>query len=244
MSLSETFIENTETFHNSACKVGFLRNLAADFGIGNITYLATSIRGRCPLPHGLMTTYSKKWVTYYFEKSFDLVDPVVFYAAKRSLPLDWQDIPLSGRKVRQFFSVAEDFGVHKVGVTLPVRCSAGGEALISLGATDQPSEWVSIMRHKVPELIYFSHLLHKEILNIRPEEDPVLSKDLSFREREVLRWAADGKTSWETGKILNLSERTVNFYITNACKKLDAANKTQAVAIALRNNSLGFAWKD
>ena len=56
---------------------------------------------------------------------------------------------------------------------------------------------------------------------------------LAPREREVLQWAAHGKSAWETAQLLGLSERTVKFYIQRACSKLNAQNKTHAVATAL-----------
>ena len=57
---------------------------------------------------------------------------------------------------------------------------------------------------------------------------------LTARELEVVRWTAQGKTSAEIGRILSLSDHTVNAYMTNAIKKLDCVNRTQLVAKALR----------
>lgn len=56
---------------------------------------------------------------------------------------------------------------------------------------------------------------------------------LSEREIDCMRWAAAGKTSWETAIILGISERTVNFHLRNACCKLQAPNRRAAVAVAL-----------
>jgi len=56
---------------------------------------------------------------------------------------------------------------------------------------------------------------------------------LTDREREVLTWVGRGKTSSEIATILGLSERTVNFHCDQAVKRLDAVNRTQAVAIAI-----------
>ena len=39
-----------------------------------------------------------------------------------------------------------------------------------------------------------------------------------------------GKTSLEIGKILELAERTVNFHLTNAMRKLRVHTRAQAVA--------------
>ena len=57
---------------------------------------------------------------------------------------------------------------------------------------------------------------------------------LSPRELEVLKWIGAGKSSWETGMILRIAERTVNFHIGNIQRKLDAVNRLQAVAMALK----------
>ena len=56
---------------------------------------------------------------------------------------------------------------------------------------------------------------------------------LSKREIEVLSWIKEGKTSWEIARILLISERTVNFHVRNVIKKLDAKNRTHALAIAV-----------
>lgn len=57
-------------------------------------------------------------------------------------------------------------------------------------------------------------------------ERPALTK----RERDVLALVADGKTDWEISVILGVSEATARFHVDNARRKLDAVNRTQAVA--------------
>jgi len=44
---------------------------------------------------------------------------------------------------------------------------------------------------------------------------------LTDREREFLAWAAEGKTAWEIGCILSLSQRTIEWHFLQACKKLE-----------------------
>lgn len=56
---------------------------------------------------------------------------------------------------------------------------------------------------------------------------------LSEKEKEILRWSGDGKTAWEIGQILSLSNSTINFHLRNAMFKLDAPNKTSAVVRAI-----------
>ncbi|MEI8402415.1 MAG: helix-turn-helix domain-containing protein [Alcaligenaceae bacterium] len=61
---------------------------------------------------------------------------------------------------------------------------------------------------------------------------------LSERELECLEWVSFGKTSWETALILGVSERTINFHLLNACRKLNVYGRQAAVAVALRQNLL------
>ena len=62
------------------------------------------------------------------------------------------------------------------------------------------------------------------------------SDQLTERETEILRWLMEGKTSWDIGKILSISERTVKFHVNNTLVKLNAVNRTHAVAKAILRN--------
>jgi DNA-binding CsgD family transcriptional regulator len=57
---------------------------------------------------------------------------------------------------------------------------------------------------------------------------------LSERELECLRWVSLGKTAWETAQIMGRSQRTVEFHLVNATRKLSASNKIHAAVIAVR----------
>jgi len=60
----------------------------------------------------------------------------------------------------------------------------------------------------------------------------------SAREREIMKWLYEGKSSWETSVILGISERTVNFHVYNVLRKLGAANRPQALAMVARSGLL------
>ncbi len=59
------------------------------------------------------------------------------------------------------------------------------------------------------------------------------TEDLTRREVEVLTLLATGASRRAISQLLSLSEETVKEYITRASKRLGAANKTHAVALAL-----------
>jgi len=64
---------------------------------------------------------------------------------------------------------------------------------------------------------------------------------LSIREKEVLDWLKEGKTSWEISAILQISERTVNFHVTNILRKLHVVNRAQAVAVAIHSGLVNIS---
>jgi DNA-binding NarL/FixJ family response regulator len=61
-------------------------------------------------------------------------------------------------------------------------------------------------------------------------------KLLSKREREVLRLLADGLRNEEIGSRLHIAAETARAHIRNAMRKLGAATRTHAVALALRQS--------
>jgi len=58
---------------------------------------------------------------------------------------------------------------------------------------------------------------------------------LTERESEVLEWVARGKSAREIGAILHIAKRTVDAHVHSAIRKIGAANRTNAVAIAIRD---------
>ncbi len=74
------------------------------------------------------------------------------------------------------------------------------------------------------------------ILNIWPRIRHSIGEvicPLSQREKECLALAFDGQTAAQTGHILSCSERTVNYYLSNAMRKLGVDNKLEAVQRAV-----------
>lgn len=58
---------------------------------------------------------------------------------------------------------------------------------------------------------------------------------LTARQIEVLGWVARGKSAWEIGEILQITKRTVDEHVRGIVQKLGTANRTEAVAVALRD---------
>jgi len=57
---------------------------------------------------------------------------------------------------------------------------------------------------------------------------------LTSKEVECLKWCKEGKTNWEIGEILSVSEKTVEFHLGNAMRKLGATNRITAVIMGIK----------
>jgi DNA-binding CsgD family transcriptional regulator len=51
----------------------------------------------------------------------------------------------------------------------------------------------------------------------------------------ILNWIKNGKTNWEVGQILGVTERTVRFHLASIFSKLDVTSRSQAVAAAMEH---------
>lgn len=62
---------------------------------------------------------------------------------------------------------------------------------------------------------------------------------ITDREKQILSWVREGKSNQEIGELLDISSLTVKNHVQKILRKLDAANRAQAVAKAMMLNLLG-----
>ena len=61
---------------------------------------------------------------------------------------------------------------------------------------------------------------------------------VSKRERQVLQYLANGRSNKEIGRILYVSEHTAKAHVKSIMDKLNASNRTEVIAIAIRRGLL------
>jgi DNA-binding NarL/FixJ family response regulator len=88
---------------------------------------------------------------------------------------------------------------------------------------------VACVKKRALYLVVVQALVH------RPAPSPGLGNDLTGREREVLTLLAAGLTNVEIARRLTVSVSTVKVHLRGICSKLGAANRAEAVALALEN---------
>jgi len=131
-------------------------------------------------------------------------------------------------RARKLVQRAGEFGLRS-GITVP--CFSPGLKWAFMTFTH---DHVLDPREMLPTIVssvYFVSCLQASIDRLMRPGAALPS--LSPRELEVLRWCAVGKTSWEISIILCISERTVNFHIARATRKLQVRGRQAACARAV-----------
>jgi DNA-binding NarL/FixJ family response regulator len=77
-----------------------------------------------------------------------------------------------------------------------------------------------------------SKLMRHVAAGLRPEAGQPPAGSLTPRESEVLQLLAKGRTNPEIAEELYITERTAKFHVSSILRKLQAANRTEAVTIA------------
>jgi DNA-binding CsgD family transcriptional regulator len=97
-----------------------------------------------------------------------------------------------------------------------------------------PGDRAELTRIVADLQLFAVHALDVAMRVLIPQGHSEDAPQLTPRELEALRWTMDGKTAWEVGTILGISERTAVLHLNNAMRKLGCVNKHQAVLKALR----------
>lgn len=174
----------------------------------------------------------------YIEERFYLVDHICAQARVAREPFRYSEAPYPQAHAtshRRFVQALHSFGMGK-GLIIPLGRPANIPACAWL-AGDDP-----VLDHDAKRTIQLIALFAAgmaRVLSCEPD-DFTRARKLTDREREVLTWAAQGKSAWEIGEILRISKRTVDEHTQNATRKLGAVNRTHAVVVALRNQMIPF----
>lgn len=182
----------------------------------------------------LIVTYPEDWIERYAAKNYADVDPVAHTARHARRAFAWSTVAAADLQARQRRVMDECRAAGLCGgITVPLFGPRGDSALLSVAGPDPSLEDDAGALRVVASLAHQFHLVHEDLSQDEPVVPPFIG--LSPREREVLTWSARGKSSWDIGEILDISERSVTFHVNNAMRKLDASSRVMAVLKAIRH---------
>jgi LuxR family quorum sensing-dependent transcriptional regulator len=174
----------------------------------------------------------EEWLKLYIEREYVHDDPAFRFAKTVVRPFRWfKESPYDPEREPRAAEVvqrAKDFGILD-GFLIPVASTAGRMGQIWFGGRT-----LDLPDHQLPALHLMAIYAFDRILKLHGS--PVQHRArLTPREREILTLAANGKSTWEIGEALHISNRTVKEHIKHLCRRLGAVTRTQAVMIAVRD---------
>lgn len=132
------------------------------------------------------------------------------------------------------------------GVSRPQRPNEIETFFVLLGQTP-----VYSARHRLCLELLMPHMhstwqrvqgVEREMRELPPQVARTVSgSQITDRERQILRWLREGRSNPQIGETLGISALTVKNHVQKILRKLGAANRAQAVAIAINLNLLSSA---
>ena len=185
-----------------------------------------------------VTTMPKAWVDHYFASGYDKLDPGQGRASLlQRTGGDSFEAPKPGETwskamaqmnadIRQLHATGSFFVPHSTaqpGVTSMVNfiTDASGESY---------ERWVEASAPKLRLLAAAAHARMMQLSRTLPTE-----VTLTGRERDVLRWLAEGLRVDRIAERMGVSNRTVEVHLASARRRVGAKTREQALAIAINS---------
>ncbi len=181
------------------------------------------------LPASLVETYDQEeWFS---------VDPLLAYESRSIVPFTTASAfadATPGSVTETMWHAMLDFKIEHE-LNIPVR-RADGAGQISLHMAERGQDAFKHFQETLPLVhtimtafygVFENRFLHQSPLFLTPENP------FTPREKDCLKWVAQGLSSSDIAENLNVSVRTAKFHVENAMKKIDAKTRAEAVAIAL-----------
>ena len=181
------------------------------------------------------------WAELYASQNFHRIDPILIHASTTDGVFRWDETtapPMCREGSAAFLEAAETFGLTN-GVSF--SCAGISRTFRSvLSVTGVPADEFERTRRVLTVIGPHLHESYRRVLHVQLDHENAAELsargpvELSAREREVLCWTQQGKTYWEIGCILGISQRTVKFHVARIKAKLDVVSTAHAIAKAMR----------
>jgi DNA-binding CsgD family transcriptional regulator len=172
------------------------------------------------------------WLENYVREGYQDFDPLMRRNHAALTPFRWSMAEFDGTGLtasQQLWRADNRAAGIERGITIPDRQDGHLKIITLCGMPD------AIDPDDLRALHYagLEALMRMHELGLPNGEERV--PPLSPRERECLQWMVAGKSDWEIGQILAISEKTVNTHVERAKHKLGVVTRAQVIVAAMRH---------
>lgn len=218
-----------------------MKQLGFEALIYDYTPVAYDIDGQIMMPSLLkLRNISEDMHEYWCNRGYFRIDPVQQVALRTSAPFFWNydrdaDTLINGFMSEDTKPVAHFLNERDMstGVTVPVHMPHGDYATVTGIRFGRKKEFEQEALRYIADFNLLAHVFHETAYSLFDAEARRVGKiHLTDRERECLRYSAEGYSAKEISRIIERSVPTVVMHLNAAAKKLGAKNRTQAVVRA------------
>lgn len=218
-----------------------MKRLGFEALIYDYTPVAYDIDGEIMMPSLLkLRNLSEDMHEYWCNRGYFRIDPVQQVALRTSAPFFWNYDTDADTPINRFMSedtkpVARYLSERDMstGVTVPVHMPRGDYATVTGIRFGRKKEFEQEALRYIADFNLLAHVFHEAAYPLFDAEARGVGKvRLTERERECLRYSAEGYSAKEISRIIERSVPTVVMHLNAAAKKLGAKNRTQAVVRA------------
>jgi len=170
------------------------------------------------------------WDKTYRENNYVHIDPFAQMALKKTGPYRWSECYDNLTPAQEAMVANSKRHGLKYGINFPMHNSKGGLGVVLFGS--------DVDFNFLPDEQIFLEILSRysydQISKILGAPAEIAQISLSERERDILTLVAQGKTNWEIGAILKLSEYSVRDYLKDVSKRMQTSNRTHTVTRAIQ----------
>jgi LuxR family quorum sensing-dependent transcriptional regulator len=205
------------------------------FGVRYFSTIVAAAPGQPVMPRILSGEVDPAWSERYSAEGFAAVDPVLATLFETRKPFTWREAAgrRSTRAGQRVMGEVRDITGTDEALVVPIHDRMGEVAAVILsgsGVSFEPD--VRPVLHLAS--VYFSGVA-RDLADGAPVE---ACCPLTARQLECLRWVMDGKSDWEIGEILGISEHTAHNHVEAAKRTLDLGTRVQASVHAWRRGWL------
>jgi DNA-binding CsgD family transcriptional regulator len=207
---------------------------AKDLGFETVSAITVVDRGLGKSQSIAVHNAPAEWSEASVDIASARVDPVMQHCKRNSVPIIWDRETYAAQGAEAAWSRQAAFG-YRTGIAMALHMPEGRHFLFGVDRERAlPADPGELQRVVADLQLFAVHAQDAAARLLLPPADQPESPLLTPRELEALKWTMEGKTAWEVGVLLGISERTAVLHANNAMHKLGAANKHQAVLKALR----------
>jgi DNA-binding CsgD family transcriptional regulator len=186
--------------------------------------------------HGVVQNYPDDWMAHYTANNYQKKDPLPRYGSCTRRPFTWDSLEETRDLTQDEKKVMNEAREAKLlsGVAVPMYGTGGELAGVGMASSIGGIDLDPKLLGKLHALAMQFHLVHTDLEAKDHPRPPAGAVQLTGREKEILQWAAEGKSDGVIAEILGVSHATIRFHMNNIFKKLNANERTLATVKAIR----------